>query len=151
MAKSLDELISELFDFSFNNPENKQKVEELGVISPELAQKIKEKTGLDLENYTISIDNYGIRHAMEKHGDPKTETPRGQIAISKEDFCKILEIVENADEITKDGTNQIGQDIILFKKRFEESYTVAKAVRPVKSKKKKKKNRLSFQSFWKSL
>jgi len=150
MAKTLDELVGELFDFSFNNPDNTQKVEELGVISSELAQKIKEETGLDLENYTISIDNYGIRHAVEKHGNPKTETPRGQVAISKEDFLKILEVVQNADEITKKGTNRTGQDIILFKKRFKEFFTVAKAVRPVKSKKKKKKNRLSFQSLWKS-
>ena len=149
MDKEQENLINELFDFAFNNPENKKKMLDLGLIDKDLAEKIKTATELDLENYLISIDNFGIRHTMEKHGSSKTEEPRGQIAINKEDFAKILDIVQKADKITLEGKTSIGKDVILFEKQLEVLYAVAEEVRSITSTKKGKQNRLVFQSFWK--
>lgn len=131
-------MIEKLFDFTFNNPKNEKKIIDLGTLNADLAQQIKEQTNLDLENYVISVDNFGIRHIIEKHGKPNTEIPRGQIAIVKEDFTKITEIVSQADKISVDGTTAIGKDVILFEKRLEDLYIVAKEVRTVTNTKKAK-------------
>jgi len=149
MDKEQEDLINKLFDFAFNNVENKKKMLDLGIVDKVLAKKIEENTDLDLENYLISIDNFGIRHAIEKHGSPKTEEPRGQIAITKEDFSKLLEIIQQADKISLEGKTAIGKDVILFEKQLEVLYAVAEEVRSVTSTKKGKQNRLVFQSFWK--
>ncbi len=149
MQQNPQELIEKLFDFAFNNPKNEKKIIDLGIIDADLAKKIKEQTDLDLKDYVISVDNFGIRHTMEKHGNPNTEIPRSQIAITKEDFSKITAIVLQADQISIDGTTSIGKEVILFEKRLEELYTVAKEVRTITSTKKGKVSRLMLQSFWK--
>ena len=44
----------------------------MGKLTYQEIKKIKESTGIDLRNYTRVIDNYGIKHALKKHGNSKT-------------------------------------------------------------------------------
>jgi phage-Barnase-EndoU-ColicinE5/D-RelE like nuclease3 len=43
--------------------------------------------------------SYGVNHAIKKHGNPKTEESRGQVAITEQDFELIPQIVANPDSI----------------------------------------------------
>ncbi|MBI3398887.1 MAG: hypothetical protein HY026_06625 [Deltaproteobacteria bacterium] len=70
-----------------------------------------------MTGYKRVIDNYAIRHAMNEHGDPKTEEPRGQIALTKEDFQRIPDIVENPDKVESAGKSALGLDVIRYIKK----------------------------------
>lgn len=92
----------------------------------------KFKLGIDLTDFQRVLDNSGINHAFKKHGNPKTESARGQIAITPEDFEKILEIVQNPDSIAYAGKNRIGNDVILYQKTYEQIYCYMEGIRQSK-------------------
>ncbi len=96
--------------------DNKLEKISLGKPTEKQIEKVKNETNLDISDYERVIDNYGVKHAFKKHGNPKTEEPRGQIAITADDFEKIPEIVENPDKVEDVGKNKIGNDLILYEK-----------------------------------
>ncbi len=110
---------------------------DLGTLNETEIQFIQEKMGLNLTDYRRILDNSGIKHAFKKHGDPKTEELRGQIAITSEDFEKILEIVQNPDLIEYLGKNRIGNDLILYEKEFEAMMCYVEGLRESKKKHRK--------------
>jgi hypothetical protein len=59
---------------------------DLFIIPEYLAEKIKHATNIDVHNHWVCIDNFGILHTLEHHGNPISEAKRGQIAIQKEYF-----------------------------------------------------------------
>ena len=62
------------------------------------------------------LDNYGVRHTIKQHGNPTQEAKRGQIAVTLEDFEKIVLITSQPDNIFADGRNKIGRDVLVFVK-----------------------------------
>lgn len=52
---------------------------------------IKDATQIDVSNHWVCIDNFGILHTLEEHGNPISEAKRGQIAIEKADFLTMLD------------------------------------------------------------
>jgi hypothetical protein len=80
------------------------------------APLILQKTGLDVTGFTRVLDNYGVRHTLKQHGNAKQESQRGQIAVTPEDFEKILVITSEPDNVFADGKNKIGRDVIVFVK-----------------------------------
>jgi hypothetical protein len=113
-----------------------QKID-LGKISETEIKSIQEKLGLDLTNFQRILDNSGIKHAFKKHGNAKTEEPRGQIAIVPSDFEKILEIVQNPDLVEYVGKNRIGNDLILYEKNFENILCYVEGLRESRKKQRK--------------
>lgn len=77
---------------------------------------IFQKTGLDVTGFTRVLDNYGVRHTMKQHGNAANEGRRGQIAVTVEDFEKIVLITSHPDNIFADGKNKIGRDVLVFVK-----------------------------------
>ncbi len=146
MLKNLEKLISDLFDFAFNNPENIKKIVDIGIVDSHLALRIKENTGFETENYIISVDNYGIRHAVEHHGNVELEKLRGLIAVCKKDFDFLHEIIFEAENIKYGGKSNLGKDVILFEKNLLNLYTAVLEVRLVT--KKGKQNRLILETFY---
>jgi len=73
--------IGDLYELAVNNLTNEHVILDLGIIDDVLAEKIFVETGVDLTGFVISIDNYGIRHAVERHGDEKKEATQGQVAV----------------------------------------------------------------------
>ncbi len=150
----MDELkrkIEDLYDFALNNPENELKIIEITRIEKELAEAILLKTGVDLSDFVIAIDNYGIKHTIDRHGDSKTEARHGQVAIIKSDFILIEKIVREADSIKYDPRQKTPQSVVIetfiFEKEIDDIYYVVKDVRRVK--KRGKKNTLIFQTMYK--
>jgi phage-Barnase-EndoU-ColicinE5/D-RelE like nuclease3 len=80
------------------------------------ASLILEKTGLNVAGFTRVLDNYGVRHTLKQHGNQTHEAKRGQIAVTLEDFKKIVLITSRPDNIFADGKNRIGREVLVFVK-----------------------------------
>ncbi len=124
---------------------------DLFLVPDDLAQKILEATKLDVTGHWVSIDNFGIIHALEQHGNPLSEAKRGQIAIEKEDFVKFIEVLLNPDEIMAVGvTKRTNLPLIQFVKILEDKKFVVKEVRTITSLKKQKLSRIVFHTMYKT-
>ncbi len=98
----LEQLIEELYEFTLTNLSNTYKIIDIWEIDSALAQKIISETGTNAEGFSIAIDSYGISHTLLKHGNPLKEALRGQIAVTKSDFVKIIDVIRGADSIRLD-------------------------------------------------
>lgn len=145
----LEQLIDELYEFTLTDLNNTYQIIDLWKIDAVLSQKIISETGINVEGFSIAIDNYSITHTLLKHGNPIKEALRGQIAVTKLDFIKIVEVIREADSIrldVKTFKNNIKKETLVFTKEFEDRYVVAKEIRRVT--KKGKKNRLVLQTIY---
>jgi phage-Barnase-EndoU-ColicinE5/D-RelE like nuclease3 len=150
VSDKLKKQINDLYDECLENFEQFLKKIDLFEISESLAIKIKEKTEVDLLGFWVCIDNFGILHTLENHGNPISEAKRGQIAVEKEDFITMLEVCMNPDEIKYIGNSKHTQKpLIQFEKKIQNKIFVVKEVRVVTSKKKNKLNRLVFHTMYK--
>lgn len=115
-----------------------------------LTQKIFEATKIDVSNHWVCIDNFGISHTLEHHGNPISEGKRGQIAVEKEDFITMLEVFLYPDEITAiEGNGQTKKPLLQFIRRINDKVYVVKEVRTITSQKKNKISRLVFHTMYK--
>ncbi|PDS26734.1 PBECR3 domain-containing polyvalent protein [Flavobacterium branchiophilum] len=120
------------------------------VVPEYLAKLVYEATKIDIANYVITIDNFGISHTLLQHGNPITEAKRGQVAIEKEDFIKCIEVILHPDTVFLiNNTKRTNLPQIQFEKVIENKKIVVKEIRTVTSTKKKKVNRLVFQTMYK--
>lgn len=110
-------------------PANEKQAVRYAVVTDAEAEKIKQKTGLDVAGYKHTVDSFGIRHAIASHGDEKEEALRGQEAITAADMAKIPEIVSNPDNIEPGGESATGNDLIRYSKRFNGSIYYVEEVR----------------------
>ena len=112
------EELKQVIEKAKNNPTEHQKLM-IGTVSKDLEEKAKEN-GLDISGYQHDLDVSGTRHAIKEHGQPKTEEPRGQIAITDGDFEKIPEVIYGYDDVSFTGKNKIGRETITYKKSFND-------------------------------
>ena len=142
--------IEDLYELAVNNLTNEHIMLDLGIIDDKLATKIFAETGIDLTGFVISIDNYGIRHAIERHGDEKKEAKQGQVAIQKPAFDLLYLVLNEADSITYDPRQRNSKspmvETLIFEKQIGNYHYVFKEVRRVQ--KKGKSNRLVFQTMF---
>lgn len=109
--------LKQVIDKAKNNPTEHQKLV-IGKVAKDLEEKAKDN-GFDISGYQHDLDVSGTRHAIKEHGQPKTEEPRGQIAITDEDFEKIPDVLYGYDEVSFTGKNKIGRETITYKKAFD--------------------------------
>ena len=110
--------LKEVIEKARNNPNERQKLV-IGKVTKDLENKAKEN-GFDITDYSHDLDISGTRHAFKEHGQAKTEEPRGQIAITDDDFEKIPETIYSYDDIAFTGKNKIGRETITYKKSFDD-------------------------------
>ena len=108
---------------------NKNKVIFLGGISPYTFSKIKEQSGIDLQDFQISIDAYGVKHVLQGHGDKRRENQRGQQAVKEEDFELMVQIINNPEIVFFDGTDRLGRDCFQFQATFDNKYVIIMEIR----------------------
>jgi hypothetical protein len=114
--------IDKLFDIASKSKEKLLK-ETIGKATEKQLSDIR-AAGIDIsEDYIHTIDNYAIVHSLKKHGNNKTEEPRGQLAITKQDFEKIPDILANYNKLTSEK-NSRGQDVIIYQKSYEDGTTL---------------------------
>jgi hypothetical protein len=80
-------------------------------------------TGIDLTDYLHEISNYFIRHVIKNHGQDKTETQRGNLPITDDDFNKIPDIIESPDFIIY-GVKRNNEDRIISVKHADTGTTL---------------------------
>ena len=116
-----------------------------GAISTDLAERIFNATGVDAENYNITISSNEIRKILlNSHGDEKKENLRGQRAITEDDILAIPKIIEEADFIELDRKKYDGKPIIRFIKTINGKTTVVSYVS-------QKKHDLGVQTMYSSI
>lgn len=142
--------IYELYDDCISSLEPFHRKLDLFIVPDNLAERIKDATEMDVSGHWVCLDNYGVTHALEHHGNPVSEGKRGQIAVEKEDFITMLEVFLQPDEIQTVGTSrQTRLPMLQFVKTIDNQVFVVKEVRTVTSKKKNKVSRLVFHTMYK--
>ena len=85
-----------------------------GSVPFELAARIKTDTGVDVENYNLSLGSYEVRKILKDHGNEAKEATRGQRAIVPDDFGYITDVVLNPTNITLSEQDYMGKPAIIF-------------------------------------
>ncbi len=145
------ELIDALFDFVVTNAANDYWRIDIGEVSKDMSQTIYNETNLELLGYTISMDSYGFRHLLNRHGVADNEMLRGQTSVQKKDLRFIFQILETPDLIMNSGKSRLGHPCILIEKIIsDKNYFTVWEVRTIQSvqKLRKKKHRLILQTFY---
>ncbi len=141
--------IEALYDFALDNPQNEYKIIDIFRIEADFALKIQAATGIEVNGFIVSIDNYSIIHTLLRHGNPAKEAKHGQIAITKSDFIRLVDLLNAPDTIRLDiktYKNGVVKETLIFSKEYEHYYVVAKEIRRVS--KKGKTNRLILQTMY---
>lgn len=115
---SVDEDVKAFVESVINSTSNKKQKIEISELDETEANIIKEKTGIDVEGYTHTIDNYSIKHILSQHGDEKVEKSRGQYPVTKDELSKIPDIIKNYDKVENAGKNKKGLDVIRYEKKY---------------------------------
>ena len=152
--KEIGELIKnkiyDLYDECVNSTEPFHRKLDLFIVPEKLAQRILNEINMDVSGHWVCVDNYGIIHTLEHHGNPISENRRGQVAIMKEDFITMLQVFLYPDEIQASGkSNSSQKPTIQFIRKIEDKIYVVKEVRTITSLKKNKLSRLVFQTMFK--
>ena len=87
----------------------------IGVVNNDVADMVKTKTNVDIKDYDFVIASNFIAHIFDEHGNPKNETPRGQIAVDKNNIEDIIETVIQPDDVSITQDNQ-GAKALKFEK-----------------------------------
>ena len=114
----------------------------LGKVNDFARRKIQQLLGKDVSNKQHVLNDNNIRRILNDHGDPKIESERGQIAVTKEDIQKIPDILENPDYILKGTKNKDGE-AVRYVKEYTNNNTFVVEVIPDKS------NNLIIKTMWK--
>ena len=90
---------------------------DFGELSPERVERIREKTNLDLSGYVHTLDSSGILHGESHHGN-ESEVLREQVPITRDDWKKANDIVNDFDDVSLAGNSANGNEILLFTKKI---------------------------------
>ncbi len=112
------ESLSKLIDLSFSENNELIKVE-LGKMAKKYALLAKEETGISLDDFEHTVDTYALRHTIKKHGSPKAEAARGQIAVTIDDFKLIPQIIKFPDSVEYSRKNKLGNPVLIYTKVIE--------------------------------
>ena len=148
--EEIKQQIYDLYDECLENLTQFHRKIDLFIVPENIAQNIKNLTGIDVSEHWVCVDNYGILHILEHHGNPVSEAKRGQIAIEKEDFIRMLDVFLEPDEIKSIGvTKHTNMPILQFMKEIDGKVYVVKELRTSLSKKKNKRSRLVLHTMYK--
>lgn len=109
-AKSIKSLV----ELTLSISSNEHIKFSMGNVPKQVAEAVKEITGLNVEGYECIIDNFAIKHTILQHGNATKEENRGQVAVTLDYFEKIPMVIKNPDRISDGGTTKIGRKIIIY-------------------------------------
>ncbi len=96
-----------------------------GFVSEELALRIKQETGIDVNKYNCTLRASEVRKILKDHGNEDTESLRGQRAITEDDFVMIPQIIQEPDQIILSDELFEGKPVINFVKTINGKTTIA--------------------------
>ena len=105
----------------------------LGLLGPRRARAIGDAAPDDqppLDLFDFSMAGHDLDHIRAAHGTDQTEAPRGQRAVTPDDFALLPEIIEHPDAIEPAGTANSGEPLVNYVKRIGgETYVATFAIR----------------------
>jgi N12 class adenine-specific DNA methylase len=105
-------------------PGNDSTVLEVAGVAPAQAATLQ-RAGIDIDTTSVhTIDVSGLRHAMNRHADPKTEISRNQLPLTDADFMRISEVVSAPDAYVVGPKSKRGLDLVAYIKRFDDGSTL---------------------------
>lgn len=111
------------------NKRNLDKKMYFGRVPFDLAQRVMDETGMDIDGYNCTIQAQEIRKILvHSHGDEAFERARGQRAITKEDIKNIPEVISSPDSISLSPKLYEGKPVIRFSKTINGRTTVVSYV-----------------------
>jgi valyl-tRNA synthetase len=111
--------LADLIKYAFEDTSNQLKTIELHILEPQ-EMVLFESLLSDIKKvFRRTIDNYAIIHTHNQHGQESREQSRGQIAITKEDYLLIPNIVKSPDAIHLGEKSNIGTDLIQYEKEID--------------------------------
>lgn len=107
------------FAQSSMNAGNQQQKLNIAYVSANQSTQIQQLSGVDVQNYRHVLENFGVKHAFNHHGNVKKEQQRGQRAITADDFKHIPSIVNEPDGLSYQGLSNVSkQPLILYTKQI---------------------------------
>ena len=125
------------------NTKNSNKTLYYGKINDSLAEQIYSKLGINVKNYNLSLKGSNVTKIMKDHGDSCSENLRGQIAVVKDDFKYIVDIVIENDNFYYSGKTREGKPSITFEKNIDNKYVIVESISD-------KHHNLEVQTMWKN-
>jgi len=112
--------VKNLIGIALSRTDGNKAFSEIGEVSPEVAEKVKLVTGIDVDGFVHGIDEAAIRHVFEEHGDVEAENKRGQIAVTAHDIANLSAVVMSPDDIQKgdeentiEVSKRIGSEVLV--------------------------------------
>ena len=112
--------VKNLIGIALSRTDGNKAFSEIGEVSPEVAEKVKLVTGIDVDGFVHGIDEAAIRHVFEEHGDVEAENKRGQIAVTAHDIANLSAVVISPDDIQKgdeentiEVSKRIGSEVLV--------------------------------------
>ncbi len=154
MTDKQKHIIDLLFALASDKQNNEYCIEDLCVVNSLLANLVQDACNFNIANFAISVDVYGFKHTIDKHGNVIRENLRGQSAVTQEDFDKIIEIVQEPDRVLPHTFKMAssGRDAFIVVKQYDTLlFYVVFEIRCITGKKKQlyKKNRIVLQTMYK--
>ena len=111
------------------NKRNLDKKMYFGRVPFDLARRVMDETGMDIDGYNCTIQAQEIRKILvHSHGNEAFERARGQRAITKEDIINIPEVISSPDSISLSPKLYEGKPVIRFSKTINGRTTVVSYV-----------------------
>lgn len=111
--------IQALLEYALDRDNAEDQDINFGNIPNILAQDINRETGVAVRGAVKTLSCFGIRHAVDTHGDHAKENERGQgqIGIVEADFLLIPSIIGEPDSFER-GHDKKGKKSVVFIKRI---------------------------------
>lgn len=134
--------LAELVALALSRNSGNKAFLEFATVSPNVAKRVMQVTGLDVRDWVHSIDESALRHIFNRHGSTKTEEPRGQLAVELADIERLIEVVSQPDEIEPTHPLPDGTPMVIFKKRVAHDVVFVQEMRVGRKK-------LTAKTLWK--
>ncbi len=95
-----------------------ERVEVLALGPVPHAAPIRRATGIDPTGFVLILESNHARHALARHGDPRTEARRGQGALDIADLALIAAILGAPDHVRAGETSRRGAPTAVFARRI---------------------------------
>lgn len=120
-----DNLIAEdyqsIIDFITESKNDlKNKFLYIGKINSDIVLKIKDETGINVNDYSYVLNSEDIRHIFKNHSDNAKESERGQLAVTNSNILDIIDTMLMPDGIRKEYNEKSGVVSIVFEKVINE-------------------------------
>lgn len=130
--------IEDLVNIALSRKDGNNAYAEIGEVTANVAEMVKQATGIDVTGFVHAVDESAIRHVFEKHGNEKKEASRGQVAVTNNDIANLANIVMSPDKIEQGDE----ENTIEVSKRVGSEVLVVQEIRA-------RRKKLALKTMWK--